>query len=105
MTVTSDKYADSFGFTEEEVFSALDEYGIPERKMAVKQWYDGFTFGKVTDIYNPWSILNYLDTGRLAAYWANTSSNSLAGRLIREGNKSIKTSFENLMRGNPCAQK
>ena len=99
VTVTSDKYADSFGFTEEEVFSALDEYGIPERKMAVKQWYDGFTFGKVTDIYNPWSILNYLDTGRLAAYWANTSSNSLAGRLIREGNKSIKTSFENLMRG------
>ena len=99
VTVTSDKYADSFGFTEEEVFSALDEYGMPERKMAVKQWYDGFTFGKVTDIYNPWSILNYLDTGRLAAYWANTSSNSLAGRLIREGNKSIKTSFENLMRG------
>ena len=105
VTVTSDKYADSFGFTEEEVFSALDEYGIPERKMAVKQWYDGFTFGKVTDIYNPWSILNYLDTGRLAAYWANTSSNSLAGRLIREGNKSIKISFENLMRGKSLDRK
>ncbi len=99
VTVTSDKYADSFGFTEEEVFSALNEYGMSERKMAVKQWYDGFTFGKVTDIYNPWSILNYLDTGRLAAYWANTSSNSLAGKLIREGNKNIKTSFENLMQG------
>ncbi len=105
VTVTSDKYADSFGFTEEEVFSALNEYGMSERKMAVKQWYDGFTFGKVTDIYNPWSILNYLDTGRLAAYWANTSSNSLAGKLIREGNKNIKTSFENLMRGKSiCAE-
>ena len=99
VTVTSNEYTDSFGFTEKEVFSALDEYGMPERKTAVKQWYDGFTFGKVTDIYNPWSILNYLDTGRLAAYWANTSSNSLAGKLIREGDKRIKTSFENLMQG------
>ena len=99
VTVTSDKYADSFGFTEEEVFSALDEYGIPERKMAVKQWYDGFTFGKVTDIYNPWSILNYLDKQTLQAYWANTSSNSLVGKLIREGGRTVKESFENLLAG------
>ncbi|MDE6906719.1 MAG: ATP-binding protein [Lachnospiraceae bacterium] len=99
VTITSNEYADSFGFTEEEVFSALDEYGMSEKKMEVKQWYDGFTFGNVTDIYNPWSILNYLSKKRLSAYWANTSSNSLAGKLIREGDKGIKTSFENLMQG------
>ena len=95
VTITSNEYADSFGFTEEEVFCALDEYGMSEKKMEVKQWYDGFTFGNVTDIYNPWSILNYLSKKRLSAYWANTSSNSLAGKLIREGDKGIKTSFEN----------
>ena len=99
VTITSNEYADSFGFTEEEVFCALDEYGMSEKKMEVKQWYDGFTFGNVTDIYNPWSILNYLSNKRLSAYWANTSSNSLAGKLIREGDKGIKTSFENLMQG------
>ena len=105
VTITSNEYADSFGFTEEEVFCALDEYGMSEKKMEVKQWYDGFTFGNVTDIYNPWSILNYLSKKRLAAYWANTSSNSLAGKLIREGDKGIKTSFENLMQGKSiCAE-
>ena len=65
----------------------------------LKQWYDGFTFGKTGDIYNPWSIINYLDTKRLAAYWANSSANSLAGKLIREGNKNIKLEFERLMQG------
>ena len=105
VTITSNEYADSFGFTEEEVFCALDEYGMSEKKMEVKQWYDGFTFGSCTDIYNPWSILNYLSKKRLAAYWANTSSNSLAGKLIREGDKGIKTSFENLMQGKSiCAE-
>ncbi len=74
VTTTSDEYADCFGFTEEEVFAALDEYGRSDRRQEVKNWYDGFTFGEQTDIYNPWSILNYLDTGK-AAYWANSSSN------------------------------
>ena len=99
VTTTSDKYADSFGFTEEEVFAALEEFGLPERKQEVKRWYDGFTFGSQTDIYNPWSILNYLDTKRLGVYWANSSSNSLIGKLIREGNKEIKQEFENLLKG------
>ena len=99
VTVTSNKYAGSFGFTEEEVFAALDEYGMSEQKTAVKQWYDGFTFGSVTDIYNPWSILNYLDTGQFRAYWANTSSNSLVGKLIQEGSKELKKSFEDLLQG------
>ncbi len=99
VTTTSDEYGTAFGFTEEEVFAALDEYGIGDRKQDVKHWYDGFVFGKWKDIYNPWSILNFLDKRRLAAYWANTSSNSLAGKLVREGNQSVKASFETLLRG------
>lgn len=99
VTTTSKEYADCFGFTEKEVFLALDEYDLSDRKEEVKNWYDGFTFGDRTDIYNPWSILNYLDTGQLRTYWANTSSNSLAGKLIREGNRSIKQTFERLLQG------
>ncbi len=99
VTATSDEYADSFGFTEEEVFGALDECGLGDRKEIVKKWYDGFAFGKHKDIYNPWSILNFLDTGKIAPYWANTSSNSLIGKLIREGDRRIKEKFELLLNG------
>ena len=99
VTTTSEEYAESFGFTEKEVFDALDEYGLSEKKQEVKLWYDGFIFGEHKDIYNPWSILNYLDTGKLATYWANTSSNSLANKLLQEGNRRIKEKFEILLRG------
>lgn len=99
VTTTSEKYAGCFGFTEEEVFAALDEFGLSDRRQEVKRWYDGFTFGHKTDIYNPWSVLNYLSKKRVGTYWANTSSNSLAGKLIREGDKSVKLEFETLMRG------
>ncbi len=99
VTTTSDEYATAFGFTEEEVFKALDEYGYGGKKEEVKGWYDGFIFGGQKDIYNPWSILNFLDTGKIAAYWANTSSNSLAGKLIREGNADVKRAFEDLLAG------
>lgn len=99
VTTTSDKYADCFGFTEAEVFAALEEFELPDRKQEVKKWYDGFTFGSLSDIYNPWSILNYLDKKRIGVYWANSSSNSLAGKLIQEGNKEIKLEFENLLKG------
>ena len=98
VTATSDEYAASFGFTEEEVFAAMDEYGY-EGKEKVKYWYDGFVFGGQRDIYNPWSILNYLDTGKLRTYWANTSSNSLVSKLIREGDRELKTEFESLLQG------
>ena len=97
VTTTSDKYATAFGFTEEEVFNALDDYGYGDKKEIVKKWYDGFTFGSKTDIYNPWSIINFLDKGKIGTYWANTSSNSLVGKLIRQGNRSIKTTFEKLL--------
>lgn len=99
VTTTSQEYAQSFGFTEREVFLALEEYGLEEKRQEVKRWYDGFIFGNQKDIYNPWSILNYLDTRRLAAYWANTSSNSLAGKLLREGNRKVKEKFETLLQG------
>lgn len=98
ITTTSNKYADCFGFTEEEVFAAMDEFGYTEKEK-VKQWYDGFIFGNRKDIYNPWSIINYLDKGQITTYWANTSSNNLAGKLIREGSKNVKCDFEKLLMG------
>ena len=99
VTTTSDKYADVFGFTEEEVFAALDECGLESEKEKVKFWYDGFVFGEHRDIYNPWSILNFLDKRKYGTYWANTSSNSLINILIRESNEEIKQSFEELLKG------
>ena len=99
VTTTSNKYATSFGFTEDEVFAALDACGKGAEKEKVKEWYDGFVFGKHKDIYNPWSILNFLDKCKYVAYWANTSSNSLVGKLIREGSSQVKTGFEALLRG------
>lgn len=90
VTTTSNKYATSFGFTEEEVFDALEECELSGEKKEVKRWYDGFIFGKQKDIYNPWSILNFLDKKDYRTYWANTSSNSLVGKLLREGDRRIK---------------
>ncbi|MGN1175746.1 MAG: AAA family ATPase [Roseburia sp.] len=98
VTTTSEKYATAFGFTEEEVFAAMDEMGLTEKK-EVKRWYDGFVFGSVSDIYNPWSIINYLDKGRFGTYWANTSANGLVGKLIREGSSKVKENFESLLAG------
>ncbi|MBD5456579.1 MAG: AAA family ATPase [Lachnospiraceae bacterium] len=100
VTATSEKYADCFGFTEEETFAALDEYGLSGRKQEVKDWYDGFMFGNRADIYNPWSIINFLDDKQVGAYWANTSANSLVGKLIREGSPEIKMTMEDLLQGN-----
>ncbi len=99
VTTTSEKYADVFGFTEEEVLAALEEYGLSEKSCEVKHWYNGFTFGNKTDIYNPWSIINYLDKQKVGPYWANTSSNSLIGKVIREGSCQVKESFEQLLMG------
>ncbi len=99
VTATSDKYADFFGFTQREVSDALKEFGLADREEEVKLWYDGFIFGETADIYNPWSILNFLDKKRFSTYWANTSSNSLVGKLIREGSKDVKIIMENLLKG------
>ena len=100
VTTTSNEYAVSFGFTEEEVFRALDDMGLGGEKQGVKQWYDGFTFGTYTDIYNPWSIASFIrKKGKYAAYWSNTSGNGLVNSLIRQGNTDIKQTMEELLKG------
>ena len=99
VTTTSEKYETCLGFTQEEVWEALEEYGLSEQRQLVQDWYDGFTFGKREDIYNPWSIINYLDKRKFSAYWANTSSNRLVGKLIREGDRDIKIAMEDLLKG------
>lgn len=105
VTTTSEKYSGSFGFTQDEVWDALRGYGLYEERERVKAWYDGFTFGKQRDIYNPWSIINFLDKEKFAPYWANTSSNSLVGKLIREGSPSVKIIMEDLLNGREfCTQ-
>ena len=100
VSVSSSEYGNSFGFTEEEVFAALDEFAMVDRKDGVKMWYVGFVFGDWRDIYNPWSIINYLDTGGIARpYWVNTSSNSLVGKLVKEGSPALKMTMEELLQG------
>lgn len=97
VTTTSEEYATCFGFTEEEVFAALEEFQLADQKDAVKQWYDGFTFGSQQDIYNPWSITNYLKEKKFLAYWASTSSNGLVNRLIQTSQPDVKESMEELL--------
>lgn len=99
ITTTSVQYEDAFGFTEDEVDASLREYGLFDRKDEVKHWYDGFKFGGRSDIYNPWSIINYLDERRAAPYWVNTSSNTLVGMLIQQAAGDVKESMETLMCG------
>lgn len=97
VTTTSEEYATCFGFTQKEVFAALEEFQLADQKDAVKQWYDGFTFGSQQDIYNPWSITNYLKEKKFLAYWASTSSNGLLNRLIQISQPDVKESMEELL--------
>ena len=100
VTTTSEQYATCFGFTETEVFQALDDFGLSAEQQMVKQWYDGFIFGSQKDIYNPWSITNFLKHRKLRPYWASTSSNQLVSRLIRTASSRIKEQMEELLLGN-----
>lgn len=100
ITTTSNKYMTSFGFTEEEVFTALDDAGYGEQKAKVKRWYDGFTFGVYADIYNPWSIVSFInERGKYDTYWSNTSGNGLVNQLIQKGTPDIKQTMEDLLQG------
>ena len=101
-TTLSDIYEESFGFTEAEVFCALEEFGLQDHKQEVKDWYDGFQFGGCSNIYNPWSIVHYLRKRKFAPYWANTSSNGLVNDLIRKSGNSIKEAMEGLLQGKTC---
>lgn len=100
ITTTSDEYATAFGFTEQEVFKSMDDFGLSEQKKKAKYWYDGFTFGRQSDIYNPWSISSYLSKKKFDTYWANTSSNNLIDKLIKEGSPDVKMTMEELLKGN-----
>lgn len=100
ITTTSEKYAQYFGFTEQEVFAALDDMGLGEEKQGVKNWYDGFTFGRMTNIYNPWSIVNFISRkGEYDTYWADSSGNGLVNALIKTGSANMKKGMEVLMQG------
>ncbi|MCR1841412.1 UNVERIFIED_CONTAM: PD-(D/E)XK nuclease superfamily protein [Murimonas intestini] len=99
VTTTSNQYADVFGFTQAEVDEALQEYGLYKSKEEVRRWYDGFRFGNKEEIYNPWSIINYLKSHKVGPYWANTSSNRLISSQLQKGTGQIKESFEQLLTG------
>ena len=100
ITTTSSQYATAFGFTEEEVFKALDDTGLGGEKQGVKAWYDGFTFGSYSVISNPWSIASFIDNGgEYDTYWADTSGNGLVNSLIRQGNIAVKSTMEDLLAG------
>ena len=99
VTTLTPKYETAFGFTEEEVFRALDEQGLSDKKNDVKIWYDGFRFGSKNDIYNPWSIINCLDKKKIALYWAESSSNGLINSLVQKGSSNIKMMVEELING------
>lgn len=98
VTTTSDEYSTCFGFTQEEVTSALELFGCMDQLEEVQKWYDGFTFGSTKDIYNPWSITNYLDKKRFSPYWAATSSNGLINRLIQSASADVKMYMEDLLK-------
>ena len=98
VTTTSDLYADCFGFTEKEVFDSLEKFGMGDKKELVKNWYDGFTFGEYRDIYNPWSITNFLKEKKIYPYWASTSSNGLVSKLIQSASVEIKEKMEDLIK-------
>lgn len=105
-TTTSSHYAASFGFTEEEVFAALDAAGVGGEKQEVKRWYNGFTFGGHADIYNPWSIISFIGNScEYDTYWADTSSNGLISSLIQGGSSDMKETMEELLQGKSFAAK
>ena len=99
VTASTPLYQESFGFTQGEVDAALAEYGLAGKREAVRDWYDGFTFGGHGHMYNPWSLTQFLQLREFRAYWANTSGNGLVSEVVRRGDEELKADFEELMRG------
>ena len=103
-TVRSGEYSEYFGFTESDITNLVDYYGISDKFDEIKNWYDGYRFG-LTDIYNPWSVLNYIQTALSIPdsppepYWSNTSSNSIIYQLVRESDQTTRDMIEELMNG------
>ena len=102
-TILSDDYTDSYGLTEEEVEKSLKDYGIEAEISKVKDWYDGYKFGD-SEVYNPWSILNFLQDKELRAYWVDTSGNDLINNVLKIRNKNIITALEKLFNGDGLKQ-
>lgn len=100
-SVISGGYDNSFGFTQAEMDEILEEYDLTEKKDLLRSWYDGFTIGKETGIYNPWSIVNCLANRNmpLQDYWAQSGGVGLIDQLVRRGSISLKESFETLLSG------
>jgi len=102
-TILSDDYTDSYGLTEEEIEKSLKDYGIEAEISKVKDWYDGYKFGD-SEVYNPWSILNFLQDKKLRAYWVDTSGNDLINNVLKMRNKNIITALERLFNGEGLRQ-
>ena len=102
-TILSDVYTDSYGLTEEEVEKSLKYYGIEQEISNVKDWYDGYRFGD-SEVYNPWSILNFLDFKELRAYWVDTSGNDLIKDVLKNITKNTIEALERLFNGEGLKQ-
>ena len=102
-TILSDDYTDSYGLTEKEVEKSLKDYGLEYEISKVKDWYDGYKFGN-SEVYNPWSILNFLQDKELRAYWVDTSGNDLIKNVLKMTNKNIITALERLFNGEGLRQ-
>ena len=105
ISILSENYSEYFGFTESEVITMLEDYNLSDCLEEVKNWYDGYMFGN-TEVYNPWSVINYVKTGSSGGngfprpYWSNTSSNSIIRELIDRADLSVKKEIEELIAGN-----
>ena len=102
-TILSDVYTDSYGLTEEEVEKSLKDYGIEAEISNVKDWYDGYRFGD-SEVYNPWSILNFLQDKELRAYWVDTSGNDLINDVLKQITKDTIRALEKLFDGEGLRQ-
>ena len=97
-SILDKEYSDFFGFTQEEVKKSLEDFKIEYELPDVKSWYDGYKFGN-SEVYNPWSILNFLQHKELEAYWVKTSSNFLIKEALKNVNLDVKESLEDLFNG------
>lgn len=95
--IFSEKYSEYYGMTEEEVLEGLKYYNLEYEINDVKDWYDGYQFGKI-EVYNPWSIINFLDNGKLKPYWQGTAGNETINELLDRGNRELFDDLEKLFR-------
>ncbi len=109
-TISDKEASEYFGFTQKEIDNLLNYYNLISKRQDMKEWYDGYLFGK-TDIYNPWSALNYIkkvlvdDQYEAMSFWANTSSNDLVRQYIKNGTLKMKEEFEELINGKSIIKK